>query len=119
MTRFARFFAPACALLLAAPLGAQVVDGATRMCLERDSQAVCDCAAAALQQQISAEDYALYGSVGNRYMDRMQRGAERVDAWKGASEAIATETKADMDAQMQRTNDIGRAHGAAIKACRG
>ena len=121
MTPSARqFCAPAFALLmLGAPLGAQVVDGATRICLERDSQAICDCASAVLQQQVSADDYTLYGSVTNRYLDRVQRGEDRVDAGKGASAAISGETGSDMDSQMRRTNDIGLAHGAAIKACRG
>lgn len=109
-------------LLLAAGLApnfALAQDAVTAMCMEHDTEAVCNCASKALRNEIGAEDYAIYEAIGENYLSRMENGEGRVDAWMAASRTEAEKRGIGSTALMARTNEIGNAHRAAIKSCGG
>ena len=94
-------------------------DSVKAMCMELDSEKVCDCASEALQTQIGSEDYAIYDAIGTDYLARLEAGEGRIDAWTEASRTEATSLGISAVALMGRTNEIGNTHRAAIKECGG
>ncbi len=93
-------------------------DGVSDMCLERYDEAACACASERLLAEIGDEDYGLYEAIGAAYLMRMAAGEGRSEAWTAASQEIAAE-RGIAGSTISRTNDIGRAHRDAIKACGG
>ena len=94
-------------------------DAVFGMCKERDSEEVCTCASEALMEKISDEDYAIYDAIGQDYLERMEAGESRADAWTAASQTEAGKRGISRTALMKRTNEIGKTHRAAIKDCGG
>ncbi|MRU16556.1 hypothetical protein FDP25_14025 [Roseovarius sp. A21] len=94
-------------------------DAVFRMCNERDSDDICACASDALTEKISDEDYAIYEAIGKDYLERMDAGESRADAWTEASRTEAEKRGIDRTALMERTNGIGNIHRTAIKDCGG
>lgn len=94
-------------------------DAVVRMCEERDSAEVCKCAAAALQEQTSAEDYVMYEAVAEDYLARLAEGEGRVDAWMAASRTAAEDRGESPVGLMGRTNEIGEILRQETKACGG
>jgi len=94
-------------------------DGVVEMCMEHDTEEVCNCASEALMTEIGSEDYAMYAAIGEDYLARMEAGEGRVDAWMEASRTEAGKRGLGSVALMERTNEIGNVHRAAIKECRG
>jgi hypothetical protein len=101
------------------PAGASAGDAVVAMCMERDEEAVCNCASEALLEQIGEEDYAIYEAIGEDYLARLEAGEGRVDAWMAASRTEAGKRGLGNVALMGRTNEIGNVHRAAIKDCGG
>ena len=94
-------------------------DGVVAMCMELDTEEVCNCASEALMKEIGAEDYAMYAAIGKDYLARMEAGEGRVDAWMEASRTEAGKRGLGSVALMGRTNEIGNVHRTAIKECGG
>jgi hypothetical protein len=107
------------ALLPAAAFAQDVEDSVIGMCAGLATPDACDCAATALRQEIGDEDYALYEGIGADYLARMAGGEGRASAWTNAAEAAAARVGQSRTDLMTRTNEIGSAHSAAIKACNG
>ncbi|WP_424929917.1 hypothetical protein [Amaricoccus tamworthensis] len=98
--------------------GMALADGVSDMCRERDDEAVCACASERLLAEVGDEDYGLYEAIGATYMTRMAAGEGRSEAWTAASQEVAA-ARGIEGSTISRTNDIGRAHRDAIKACGG
>jgi hypothetical protein len=94
-------------------------DAVMAMCMERDSELVCACASEALRTKIGDEDYAIYATIGEDYLARLEAGESRVDAWMEASRTEAANRGISAVTLMGRTNEIGNTHRAAIKECGG
>lgn len=111
----------ACVLLIACtiPTASLAEDAVKKMCMEQDSEVVCDCASEALRTQIGNEDYAIYDAIGADYLARLDAGEGRMDAWTEASRTEAANLGISGIVLMGRTNEIGNTHRAAIKECGG
>ena len=94
-------------------------DAVLFMCMELDSEEVCTCASKALMANIGEEDYAIYEAIGQDYLERLEAGEGRVDAWMAASRTEADKRGLGSVALMGRTNEIGKVHRTAIKDCGG
>ena len=101
------------------PTAILAADAVHDMCMELDSEEVCTCASEALLASIGEEDYAIYEAIGQDYLERLEAGEGRVDAWMAASRTEADRRGLGNVALMGRTNEIGNAHRAAIKDCGG
>jgi hypothetical protein len=85
-------------------------DAVLAMCLDAgDAIETCECASEKLRDGIGAEAYASYGRSGETYLAGMAQGKGRSDAW---DEALAVE-----GLELSATNDWGKAHFEAMKAC--
>ena len=71
------------------PTGLFADDAVTEMCMELDSEMVCNCASEALRTKVGKEDYAIYEAIGSDYLARLEAGEGRVDAWTEASRTEA------------------------------
>lgn len=101
------------------PTASLADDSVMAMCVELDSEEVCDCASEALRTQIGREDYAIYEAIGTDYLARLEAGEGRIDAWTEASRTEAASLGISAVTLMGRTNEIGNTHRAAIKECGG
>jgi hypothetical protein len=114
-----RCAATAAVFALVLPATALAQDSVAAMCAELAAPEECACASEALLAEIGADDYALYESIGTDYVARMAGGEQRAAAWTAASAAVAAGAGISATELMDRTNVIGRAHRAAIDACKG
>ncbi|KAA9131530.1 hypothetical protein F3N42_09440 [Marinihelvus fidelis] len=110
---------PATMVLMMATAHAEEGDGVTAMCLDRYDADACACASKALRGEVSAEDFELYDAIGADYMERLEAGEDMSAAWSAASDTQAERLGVKTSGLLKRTNAIGRAHRAAIKACSG
>ena len=98
---------------------AQAQEGVTALCLYHRDAPVCACATDALAEELSNEDFALYDAIGADTMSRHEAGTAYVEAWEAASAAAAERLGISIGELRRRTNEVGRSHNAAIKACAG
>jgi hypothetical protein len=93
--------------------------GVTAMCLALSDEAACSCATERLRQDVGAEDFAVYDTIGVDYTSRRAGGEAMADAWEAASGTVAAEIGLSTSELRQRTNAVGRAHRDAIRGCEG
>jgi hypothetical protein len=93
-------------------------DSVDDMCLHsNNSKAACECASQKLKSSVDSVAYALYEEVGQQYMAGLRQGKSAGDAWDAAGNDVASEHNTSYMAILQKTNDIGKTHRAAIKSC--
>lgn len=93
---------------------------ATAMCMDgKDGrEEVCTCATDALAETASEDDRRLYDEIGTLYLANMEDGTDRGTAWTSAMQKVAADEGVGTTSLMVRMNAVGKAHRAAMKACR-
>jgi len=114
----AKFLLAGAVLLPAAAL-AQDGDAVIGMCAGLGTPEACHCAADRLRAEIGEADYTLYEAIGADYLSRLAAGEGRATAWDAALEGVAAKNGQQRRPLMDRMNEIGSAHSAAIKTCGG
>ncbi len=89
------------------------------MCAGIATPDACECAAEALREQTDEADYTLYETIGGHFLTRVAKGEPHGDAWSAAVEDVSAGSGMTSTETMTKTNEIGKAHRAAIKSCSG
>lgn len=105
--------------LSSAALAQNTDDPVVGMCAGLATPEACECAAEALRGQTDPVDYALYETIGDKFLTRVAEGQTHGDAWSAAVEDVSAGSGMTSTEMMTKTNGIGKAHRAAIKSCSG
>lgn len=106
------------AAALVDPSQAGEADPITGMCLDTDRSAtVCQCASARLAEGVSDDALSLYREVAERYRSQLARDVSAGEAWDAGIREAAGQRGQGFVETMKQTNQIGRSHRQAIKAC--
>ena len=95
-----------------------LADSVTDMCLiAKVPENICECATDKLKESIDKEVFELYERVGEKYLEGLESGVSNSDAWDAAGNDVATEMGTSYFAILPKTNEAGKAHNTAMKAC--